>query len=112
MCIAEMNLQGEQARPRERLINTQGIGQEIRYFLCPRQKLSIACPCGNRLTRICSSLSAVTMWDSSGTRTNVVRRDVCPRMSVPPEGFSCEARVSASVFCGGAGVGVESGTSG
>lgn len=45
-------------------------------------------------------------------RMNVVRRDVCPRMSVPPEGFSCEARVSASVFCGGAGIGVESGNSG
>jgi hypothetical protein len=99
-------------RPRECLINMQGIRKEILYFLCPRQKLSIVCPCGNQLTRICSSLSAVMMWDSSGVRTNVVRRDVCPRTSVPPEGFSCEARVPASVFCGGAGVDVESGTSG
>ena len=45
-------------------------------------------------------------------KTNVVRKDVCPRMSVPPEGFSCDARVSASVFCGSAGVDVESCTSG
>lgn len=43
---------------------------------------------------------------------SVVMRDVCPKMSVPPEGFSCEARVSASVFSGSDGVGVESGTSG
>ena len=45
-------------------------------------------------------------------RTNVVRKEVCPKVSVPPEGFSCEARVSISVSCGGTGVGVESGTSG
>ena len=45
-------------------------------------------------------------------RTNVVRKEVCPKMSVPPEGFSCDARVSDSVFCGGSGVGVERGTSG
>lgn len=41
----------------------------------------------------------------------MVRRDVCPRMSVPPEEFSCEARVSDSALCGGAGVGVGSGAS-
>ena len=61
---------------------------------------------------MCSSRSAVMMCVSLGVRTNEVRRDVCPRMSVPPEGFSCEARVSFSAFCGGDDVGVDSGTSG
>jgi hypothetical protein len=43
---------------------------------------------------------------------NAVRRDVCPRMSVPPEGFSCEARVSGSALCACAGVVVGSGVRG
>lgn len=61
---------------------------------------------------MCSSRSAVMMCVSSGVRMNAVRRDVCPRMSVPPEGFSCDARVSASACCAGTGVGVGNGVRG
>ena len=61
---------------------------------------------------MCSSRSAVMMCVSSGERINAVRRDVCPRMSVPPDGFSWDARVSESVFCDGADVGVGSGVRG
>jgi putative hemolysin len=90
----------------------RGVRKGTHYFLCPRQKLSIVYPCENQLTRMCSSRSAVTMCASSGVSANVVRRDACPRMSVPPDGFACEARVSDSTFCEGAGVGVGCGTSG
>jgi hypothetical protein len=94
MCIAEMNLHGKcrwREHPglyAENCKEGREVSEGTSYFLWPRQKLSIVYPCGNQLARICSSLSAVMMCVSSGVRTNAVRRDVCPRMSVPLDGFS------------------------
>lgn len=61
------------------------------HFKLPKQYISILYPCGYQLTLICSSLSAVTMYFSSGVSSIAFRGETCPSTRMPLEGLVCEA---------------------